>query len=61
MKYSINQSTEGNKNVQVKNERKLRNLGIESCPNSGKESGSKKIFSLHSDLLTPVVLKILLN
>ena len=41
MNYSIVQSTEGSKYVQVKHERKLRNLGIESCPNGSKESGSK--------------------
>ena len=42
MKYSIIQSTEGNKYVQVKNERELRKLGIESCPNSTNKGGSKK-------------------
>ena len=55
MKESIIHSTEGNKYVQVKNERELRKLGYESCPNSSNSGGSKRKFSLDSKLFTPVV------
>ena len=55
MKQSIIQAAEGNKDVQVKNKRKLRQLISESCPDDGNESGSRKNFSIYSKLFTAVV------
>ena len=52
IKYSVNR---GEQYVQVKNERDLRKLGIESCSNSSNKSGSKRKFSLYSMLFTTVV------
>ena len=40
MKYSIIQSTEGKKHIQVENERELRKLGTESCVSVSDKSGN---------------------
>ena len=45
----------GNKYVQVTNERELRKLISESCPDDSNKSGSRKKFSLYSKLVTTVV------
>ena len=42
MKNSIIHSTEGNKYVQVKNERELHKLGTESCTRASDKGGSWK-------------------
>ena len=52
IKYSVNR---GNKCNQMKNERELRKLGTESCPDDSSKSGSRGKFSPHANLLTPVV------
>jgi len=48
MKKSIIQSTEGNKHIQVKNERELRKLGTESCVSANDKSGSWEGIAVYS-------------
>ena len=50
--YSVNP---GNKYNQMENERELRKLETESCPDDSSKSGSRGKFSLQSTLLTAVV------
>ena len=57
LKNSIIQSTEGNKHMQIKNERELRYLGTESCLSNSNESGGKREFSIYSRLFTKAVVE----
>ena len=50
--YSVNR---GNKYNQMENERELRKLRTESCPDDSSKSGSRGKFSPQSKLLTAVV------
>ena len=57
MKYSIIQSTGGNKYVQMKNERELHKLVTESLLNNSNESGGNKKSSLYSRLFFTAVVE----
>ena len=50
--YSVNR---GNKYNQIENERELRKLGTESCPDDSSKSGSRWKFSPQSKSLRAVV------
>ena len=52
IKNSVNR---GNKYNQMKNERELRKLGTESCPDDSSKNGSRGNFSPQSKSLTAVV------